>query len=120
MSAEACVHKQAPEQEICWCKYPQALYPNWTPRQQRKSRIAKVIEKKNTDTSTIHYLDVMKDGMFVKGAEKEINRRTQDTHWLSIQRGVSTCPCWFFVHDGSVSQQMECSGLRGFKFVLCL
>ncbi|KAF4609856.1 hypothetical protein D9613_010436 [Agrocybe pediades] len=86
MSAEACVHAQTPGQEVCWCKYPQAFYPNWTPRQQKKSRIAKIIEKRKTDSSTIYYLDVMKDGMFISGGKRELRHKTLDEEWFYIQR----------------------------------
>ncbi|CAA7262488.1 unnamed protein product [Cyclocybe aegerita] len=86
LSAEACAHAQTPTQEVCWCKYPQSMYPNWTKQQQKKSRISRIIDKR-LETSTIHYLDVMEDGMFTSRGEREVSPTTQDRRWLAIQKG---------------------------------
>lgn len=85
LSAAACDHAQMPRQEVCWCKYPQALYPNWTPRQQKKSKIAKVIATRRHDSCTLYYLDVMEDGIFVNWGEREVNESTQDKQWHTMQ-----------------------------------
>jgi len=82
-----------PSQEICWCKYPQALYPNWTPRQQKKSKIAGVIATKH-DSSTIYVLDVIEDGIFVNLGKREVRESTQDEQWRVMQEevcGVHSC-----------------------------
>ncbi|KAJ3512652.1 hypothetical protein NLJ89_g3406 [Agrocybe chaxingu] len=62
------------------------MYPNWTKQQQKKSRISKFIDKR-LETSTIHYLDVMEDGMFISRGEREVSPTTQDRRWLAIQKG---------------------------------
>ncbi|KAF9473382.1 hypothetical protein BDN70DRAFT_867464 [Pholiota conissans] len=90
LSAAACDHKQTPEQEVCWCKYPQSLYPNWTPRQQKKAKLTKVLEKR-MERCTVHYLDVNKDGTFVDAGKREVNDRTVDSHWKAIQAGRPQC-----------------------------
>lgn len=87
MSASACDHRKAPNNDFCWCKYPQSIYPNWTNRQQKKSALLKVIENE-TGNCTIHYLEVKRDGMFVNSGTREVNRATQDTQWHDIS-GVS-------------------------------
>ncbi|KAF8908206.1 hypothetical protein CPB84DRAFT_1813404 [Gymnopilus junonius] len=87
MSASPCEHAQARNQEFCWCKYPQALYPNWTPRQQKKSGISRIVESRKSDTCTLYYLDVMEDGIFRNPGERNVNDRTQDKQWLAIQEG---------------------------------
>ncbi|KAF8178471.1 hypothetical protein BJ912DRAFT_908008 [Pholiota molesta] len=86
LSAAACDHKQTPEQEVCWCKYPQSLYPNWTPRQQKKAKLTKVLEKR-MERCTIHCLDIHKDGSFVDAGKREVADRTVDSHWKAIQEG---------------------------------
>ena len=102
LSAVACDHKQTPGQEVCWCKYPQSLYPNWTPRQQKKAKLTKILEKR-MDRCTIHYLDVNKDGTFVDTGKREVNDKTVDSHWKAIQEGVSvnvlrrSCICEYVV-----------------------
>ena len=88
MSALACDHRKALDPYVCWCKYPQSLYPNWTERQQKKSALLKIIDTR-TDNCAIHYLDVKNDGIFVNGGVREVNRVTQDTHWQDIRNKVS-------------------------------
>lgn len=76
------------DQEFCWCKYPQSLYPNWTVRQQKKSRILDA--KSRTHNCVIRYLDVLdSEGVFVAPPENEVNKNTLDAAWASIQSGVS-------------------------------
>ena len=87
LSASACDHKQTAGPELCWCKYPQSLYPNWTPRQQKKSRILDAIQSKHR--CLIRYLDVNSDGMFLAAPEKEVSGPTLDSVWSEIQVGVS-------------------------------
>ncbi|KAF8181582.1 hypothetical protein BJ912DRAFT_979394 [Pholiota molesta] len=84
LSAAACDHKQTPDQEVCWCKYPQSFYPNWTPRQQKKAKLTKILERR-MERCTIHYLDVNQDGSFVDAGTREVTDRTVDSHWKAIQ-----------------------------------
>ena len=49
--------------------------------------ITKVIAKKH-DSSTIYYLDVMKDGIFANGDEIEVNEHTLDKQWRTMQEEV--------------------------------
>ncbi|KDR73117.1 hypothetical protein GALMADRAFT_142267 [Galerina marginata CBS 339.88] len=87
LSATPCSHLQttSPPQDFCWCKYPQSLYPNWTRRQQKKSRIAKVVDRdkdgrgNSTGESILRYLDVMEDGRFVDTGERDVDERTLDS-----------------------------------------
>ncbi|EAU87069.2 hypothetical protein CC1G_11249 [Coprinopsis cinerea okayama7 len=83
MSAEPCVHHINLTQEFCWCKYPQSLYPNWTVRQQRKSRILKVIKRKERQRCIVYYIDVRDDGVFVPSAPREVDESVskQDAQW---------------------------------------
>ncbi|KAH9476036.1 hypothetical protein JR316_0011605 [Psilocybe cubensis] len=86
LSASPCDHKQTSGQDVCWCKYPQSLYPNWALRQQQKSRIANFVEKQKGDC-TIYYLDVMDNGTFVKRDEREVTEKTLDENWIAIHHG---------------------------------
>jgi len=109
-----------PRQEVCWCKYPQALYPNWTPRQQKKSKIAKVIATKH-DICTIYALDVMNDGIFVNLGKMEVRESTQDKHWHVMQEEVCdgrsyVAPSLLIVWFLETEQTQRCSStgnLRG-------
>lgn len=91
LSAGHCRHsKRSFWKEICWCRYPESLYPNWTPRQQKKSKITTIIER--LGESSLHYLDIMQDGTFVDAGTREVSIRSQDNHWTAIQREVCfTC-----------------------------
>ncbi|KAF8811269.1 hypothetical protein BYT27DRAFT_7134272 [Phlegmacium glaucopus] len=81
--AGPCRHSKRSLQEICWCRYPQSLFPNWTPRQQKKSRITKIIER--LGESSLFYLDIMQDGEFVNAGVRQVSTRSQDLHWAAIQ-----------------------------------
>ncbi|KAF4612869.1 hypothetical protein D9613_011170 [Agrocybe pediades] len=48
--------------QACWRDYPKSLYPNWTPRQVKKSNIA--LAKKTHRKCTIYQLDVDNQGLF--------------------------------------------------------
>ncbi|KAF9531382.1 hypothetical protein CPB83DRAFT_848934 [Crepidotus variabilis] len=69
----------------CWCKYPQSLYPNWTQKQQRKSKIQAVISREHL--CRINYLDMKKDGVFVDGGRRDVEPRTEGDMWAAIRRG---------------------------------
>ena len=105
LSAVACDHKQTPGQEVCWCKYPQALYPNWTPRQQKKAKLTTILDKRMAH-STVHCLDVYQDGSFVNVGKSDVNQRTVDSFWRTIQQGVSriiveACYCCLNMRRGA-------------------
>ncbi|PPQ96705.1 hypothetical protein CVT26_010257, partial [Gymnopilus dilepis] len=89
LSASPCSHSFPPaqEQHFCWCKYPQSLYPNWTPRQQKKSGITSVIEGRKKQASTVYCLDVMRDGIFRDRGEREFSERTVGRVWAAMQEG---------------------------------
>ncbi|KJA17687.1 hypothetical protein HYPSUDRAFT_46166 [Hypholoma sublateritium FD-334 SS-4] len=86
LTAVACDHKQTPGQEVCWCKYPQALYPNWTPRQQKKAKLSSILDKR-VALSAVHCLDVYQDGSFVNAGKSDVNQRTVDSFWRTLQQG---------------------------------
>ncbi|TFK31606.1 hypothetical protein BDQ12DRAFT_707942 [Crucibulum laeve] len=67
----------------CWCGYPQSLFANWTPTQQKKSKIRKVVEK-SIDTCTVYHLDVLKDGNFMRQGYSEVKENNKESHWRSI------------------------------------
>jgi hypothetical protein len=49
----------------CWKEYPQSLFPNWTPRQVKKSKINIAINDYQRDVAcVIHHVDVDDNGYF--------------------------------------------------------
>ncbi|KAJ7471291.1 hypothetical protein B0H11DRAFT_2283318 [Mycena galericulata] len=82
-------HPQSPSatqlQEADWSKYPQSLYPNWTPAQQEKSGIAKIIQHVPRETCTIHHVNVLKTGVFTSDEDDVVTDETQDEYWKKLQ-----------------------------------
>ncbi|KAJ7474461.1 hypothetical protein B0H11DRAFT_2282291 [Mycena galericulata] len=80
-------HPQSPAatplQEADWSKYPQSLYPNWTLAQQEKSGIAQIIQH-GRETSTIHHVHVLKNGVFTSGEDDVVTDETQDEYWKKL------------------------------------
>lgn len=109
MSASPCNHVKGTEDDVCWCKYPQSLFPNWTPRQQKKSKIAKVVEK-STGLCTVHCVDVQQDGIFVPAGVYEVKESNVDEYWGAILRGRPEgvrCRALFVDHlNGPVLQML--------------
>ena len=92
MSARECVHDVLKGQEFCWCKYPQSMYPNWTPRQQKKSKIKKVIDS-SRGRCLVYYVDVGSNGRFQSaGASRRVDAQDLDTlraQWNFMMSEVS-------------------------------
>ncbi|KAJ7715723.1 hypothetical protein DFH07DRAFT_974106 [Mycena maculata] len=71
-----------------WSKYPQSLYPNWTPAQQKKSGISKVINGGDTHVSrescTIHHVNVLANGIFTPDADHVVTDDTKEEYWKEL------------------------------------
>ena len=92
MTSSPCNHVKGKEDDVCWCKYPQSLFPNWTSRQQKKSKISEVVDK-STGLCTVHYVDVQQDGKFVSAGAHEVQESNVDEYWGVILQGVCPLPC---------------------------
>ncbi|GLB41162.1 putative corA-like Mg2+ transporter protein [Lyophyllum shimeji] len=77
---QVCDHLDAEKCKGCWSGYPQSLFPNWTPSQQRRSRISKIVEKR-TETCIIRYVDVAENGEFHTSRELPVTYGNKDAHW---------------------------------------
>ncbi|KAG5637342.1 hypothetical protein H0H81_004898 [Sphagnurus paluster] len=76
-----CDHSNVSLCNDCWKGYPQSLFPNWTPAQQRRSRISKIVERL-TDTCIIHYVDVDNLGRFYAPEnDVVVTHQRQDNLW---------------------------------------
>ncbi|EDR06191.1 uncharacterized protein LACBIDRAFT_300414 [Laccaria bicolor S238N-H82] len=109
MTSSPCHHVRGIEDDKCWCKYPQSLFRNWTPRRQKKSKISEVVEK-STGLCTIHYADVLQDGEFVHAGAHEVQESNVDEYWGFISQGRPTgvrCRALFIDHlSGPVLQML--------------
>ncbi|KAF7377803.1 hypothetical protein MSAN_00203700 [Mycena sanguinolenta] len=71
-----------------WSKYPQSLYPNWTPAQQRKSGITKIVEH-NRQRCTIHRVYVRETGKFTLERDDVVEPDNPDDYWEKLHQEVS-------------------------------
>lgn len=94
LASPTCKHSNRSFQELCWCRYPQSLFHNWTLLQQKKSKLNKVIG--TLGESSLHYLDIMQDGTFVNAGLRELSIRNLDEHLAAIQGEV--CCIWLLFH----------------------
>ncbi|KAJ7716470.1 hypothetical protein DFH07DRAFT_862150 [Mycena maculata] len=71
-----------------WSEYPQSLYPNWTPAQQQKSGIMKIINRGDGHFSrepcTIHHVNVMANGIFSADKDHVITEDTTGKYWKKL------------------------------------
>ncbi|KAJ7654800.1 hypothetical protein B0H17DRAFT_1021771 [Mycena rosella] len=68
-----------------WSKYPQSLYPNWTPAQQQKSGIARVINHISREPCTIHHVNVSDNGIFAPDADEEVTEDNKAEYWKKLE-----------------------------------
>jgi hypothetical protein len=65
--------------------YPQALFPNWTDSQIRRSGIHRAIsEYDKTVPSTIYYVDVASTGFFTDPGKFEAKEETKGELWTRL------------------------------------
>ncbi|KAF8218269.1 hypothetical protein K438DRAFT_1556156 [Mycena galopus ATCC 62051] len=70
-----------------WSKYPQSLYPNWTPAQQRKSGITKIVERVR-ERCTIHPVHVWDTGIFTREEDQVVKEDNHDEYWEKLHEKV--------------------------------
>ncbi|KAJ7654793.1 hypothetical protein B0H17DRAFT_1338209 [Mycena rosella] len=71
--------KQNPD----WSEYPQSLYPNWTPPQQQKSGIRRVVDSR--EPCTIHHVNVSDDGIFAPDPDEVVNEDNKAEYWKKLE-----------------------------------
>ncbi|KAG6841075.1 hypothetical protein C0991_002168 [Blastosporella zonata] len=91
LPVQQCDHRDPANCNRCWSGYPQSLFPNWTPAQQKRSRISKVVERVH-DTCTAHYVDVDEKGEFAASKSLMISPSGEDTqrHWEFMMQPASS------------------------------
>ncbi|TFK31449.1 hypothetical protein BDQ12DRAFT_694125 [Crucibulum laeve] len=79
---ELCDHKSC---EGCWVGYPQSRFPNWTPRQVKKSKIYKAIHDYRRDlTCKCYHVDVDVNGRFTDPGAFEAPEGKEADTWDRI------------------------------------
>ncbi|GLB39824.1 putative corA-like Mg2+ transporter protein [Lyophyllum shimeji] len=74
-----CDHKTC---DGCWKGYPQSRFPNWTPRQVERSKIADAISNYDSNTSCkIHHVDVNTQGFFTDAGEIVAPDNDREATW---------------------------------------
>ncbi|KAF9447468.1 hypothetical protein P691DRAFT_760751 [Macrolepiota fuliginosa MF-IS2] len=84
IAEEDCPHHKHDGEEYCWCRYPQSLYPNWTPVQQKASRITEALDK-TTHGWRIYPLVVSKTGIFRSPIHKSGRYNDCEAFWESFR-----------------------------------
>jgi hypothetical protein len=75
----------------CWKGYPRAQFPNWTPSQVRKSRIAEVIGRHPQKICVCRRVDIDDEGHFSDANAVDAKPGSEDETWKGIlETAVST------------------------------
>ncbi|KAJ7489584.1 hypothetical protein FB451DRAFT_693768 [Mycena latifolia] len=67
-----------------WSEYPQSLYPNWTPAQQQKSGITRVINHVSREPCTIRTVKVSDNGIFAPDEDHEVSEDNKAEYWKTL------------------------------------
>ncbi|KAJ6460942.1 hypothetical protein C8R45DRAFT_794377, partial [Mycena sanguinolenta] len=70
-----------------WSMYPQSLYPNWTPSQQQKSGITKIVER-DRERCTIHRVYVRETGKFTREKDDVVEPDNPNDYWDKLHEEV--------------------------------
>lgn len=101
IASKGCRHRQYEGDEHCWCKYPQSLYPNWTPVQQGASRITEAL--KNKHGWRVYPLVVSHEGIFRSFPHLSGRHSEQDGFWKTFRvQEVLTRICGLISVDANV------------------
>ncbi|KAJ7916226.1 hypothetical protein B0H13DRAFT_2450845 [Mycena leptocephala] len=75
-------------QQQHWSKYPQSLFPNWTPAQQEERN--NEIVARTRERCTIHPVHVWKDGKFTREEDFVVTPDNQEEYWKTLHQEVSS------------------------------
>ncbi|KII85915.1 hypothetical protein PLICRDRAFT_115548 [Plicaturopsis crispa FD-325 SS-3] len=85
-AAGDCPHVGAPcAGPKCWAKYPQSLFPNWTPSQVLRSGLHDFIVDKK-DPSAIHAVNVRENGRFETMKCQTVTDQDKEKFWAEEQQ----------------------------------
>ncbi|KAJ6595539.1 hypothetical protein DFH09DRAFT_1024289 [Mycena vulgaris] len=79
-------HPQDPAVNPDWSKYPQSLYPNWTPAQQQTSGITKAIDNVSRDPCIIRHVNVHDEGIFAPDEEAVVTEENKAEYWKKLEQ----------------------------------
>ncbi|KAF7368937.1 hypothetical protein MVEN_00219900 [Mycena venus] len=79
--------RQPTAEQQHWSKYPQSLYPNWTPAQQMKSGITKIVERVREDC-TIHAVHVHETGIFSRQEDVVVTEDNREEYWKKLHEDL--------------------------------
>ncbi|KAG6907533.1 hypothetical protein DXG01_008569 [Tephrocybe rancida] len=79
---ELCDHSTCGAVGGCWRGYPQSRFPNWTPSQIERSKIADAISNYNKQAKCrIYHVDVNDGGLFTSAGMVEAEEDREDVTW---------------------------------------
>ncbi|KAK7052405.1 hypothetical protein R3P38DRAFT_3306138 [Favolaschia claudopus] len=68
-------------------RYPQSLYPNWTPSQQHKSGITKIVQRVR-EKCTIHQVHVLDTGLFTPEDDHIVTLENAEEYWNKLHQDL--------------------------------
>ncbi|KAF7368936.1 hypothetical protein MVEN_00219800 [Mycena venus] len=80
--------RQPTAEQQHWSKYPQSLYPNWTPAQQMKSGITKIVEHVR-ERCTVHVVHVRETGIFSREEDVVVTEDNREEYWKKLHEESS-------------------------------
>ncbi|KAJ6617559.1 hypothetical protein B0H10DRAFT_2434374 [Mycena sp. CBHHK59/15] len=72
-------------QKLDWTQYPQSLFPNWTPAQQKKSGISEVVDRASRELCTIHHVNVWDNATFTADQDDVVSEEDKTDYWNKLQ-----------------------------------
>jgi hypothetical protein len=93
----------------CWDKYPQSLFPNWTPSQVERSKMKLSIPTKS-DKCVIHRVQVTNDGKFHNPGSQ--SAKDDETFWRILQQSASNFLHSLSFHDTYADNQKRADNVR--------
>ncbi|KXN85113.1 hypothetical protein AN958_11690 [Leucoagaricus sp. SymC.cos] len=112
VASKTCEHRKHDEKH-CWCKYPQSLYPNWTPVQQRASRISEVLGSRHG--WRVYPLVVSKSGIFKPLPYKSGRFNQMDDFWSEFrlpEEKAKNCHVYALFIDSMTGPIMQMLGTK--------
>ena len=88
-------HHTTGECHGCWARYPQSLFPNWTPGQVKRSGIADIcVRTRSEGPCLIHHADVHDDekSTFSAGRTQSVSEQNKEGFWTVLRESVRHPP----------------------------
>ncbi|KAJ7653276.1 hypothetical protein DFH06DRAFT_1205186 [Mycena polygramma] len=80
--------RQPTAEQHHWSKYPQSLYPNWTPSQQQKSGITRILNHVSREPCTVYRVTVRNNGRFTREEDLVVTDENKEDYRENVDKEV--------------------------------